>query len=104
MTVLNKLRELDAAASPGPWIAAVLSTGDGSGQVMISDAKNAPVFFVVDQSPDNAQLAALSHLLLPTAEALDKLLNWVNRNYGVDAIGSHLDARAALDKLGEALK
>ena len=75
---LDKLRELDAAASAGPW-RVVRSypepdqpryevLGDGDATLAVSGYIEA-----------NAQLAALSHLLLPAFEALETLdacANW----------------------------
>ena len=70
---LDKLRELDAAASAGPW-RVVRSypepdqpryevLGDGDATLAVSGYIEA-----------NAQLAALSHLLLPAFEALEECI------------------------------
>ena len=70
-TVLDKLRELDAAASPGPWRMDWGTRDELPGILSIHllevDTSNLSTNFA------NAQLAALSHLILPLAEALEGL-------------------------------
>ena len=96
MDVLDRLRELDRAASAGPWrvvtgypqkdvqLHSVL--GDGDARVAVSG-----------YDIRNVQLAVLSHLLLPLAEALDGLLDVTHWEQ------PQIDAQAVLAKLEEAL-
>ena len=68
MSALDELRKLDDVASPGPWTVDPPSSLLGSVQQYLGD-------FISGDVPNqaraaNAQLAALSHLLRPMAEAL----------------------------------
>ena len=85
MNVIDKVKELLAAASSGPWRAAVFTPGDGTGQVVIYDVNDHPIFFVVDQNSNNAQLAALARdlvqALVESQEALSEIGHGENTSY-----------------------
>ena len=84
--MLDNLRKLDAAASPGPWY------GDeryvvGSpkwGRTQVRNRRGGETIGQMGYNDEttkqereaDAQLAALSHHILPLAEALDKSLCW----------------------------
>ena len=80
MSVTEELATLVKAASPGRWTAGVLSLGDGTGQMIVSDSEGAPVCFVIEQNPDNVRLLSLAptlaevvlvqHIAVEAAEAL----------------------------------
>ncbi len=84
MTALDKLRAIDAAASPGDWEhigindeehAKALEANDAfTTWVYASDGDEVATFDARElrQNDANSQLAALSKLLLPFAEALEK--------------------------------
>lgn len=75
--ITKRIAAMLERASPRPWVAGVFTLGDGTGQMIVSDANGDPVFFVVDQNPDNAQLGALAFAesWLALHEALEKLLD-----------------------------
>lgn len=105
---LDNLRKLDAAASPGPW-------WNESGVIHAQQGDVHPLSYDSPNLDNNAQLAALSHLLLPAMEALEDVVPiaesgltcWYSE-FSSDASPEETDAldraAAVLAQLDEALK
>lgn len=76
MTAVDRLAELDAAASPGEWRA---ERGE-----LFNSVRSMAQFEDYFNEPDeaNAKLAALSHLLLPAYRALEcEVQHWCSTDY-----------------------
>ncbi len=98
MTALDRLRELDTAASPGPWTHASVMVETENTEIRLA-------------SEYDAQLAALAHLLLPAIEALEAIRTHEHDEVAYDEFAYHRmveayrnAARAVLARLEEALK
>ena len=99
---LDKLRKLEEAASPGPW-----TVGEGYGARVLFpsvpearpgwDMTDSPL--AIDMTDANAQLAALSHLLRPAFEALEKLtmLDMEGGEEMLHAVGGGMAVLASLE-------
>ena len=122
MTALDKLRELDAAASPGPWTwktgeSIDAEQGDKGHDSVVLDAKGnssgGPLIILSgvweDDERDrvNVSLASLAHLLLPAFEALERCVTKIEHTASSHASAQWAEAataRSVLAKLEEALQ
>lgn len=111
---LDKLREIDAAASPGPWRVEHgpydVWGGDGawfgilhaSSQLDMGDGSIIPGQEELRKA--NAKLASLSHLLLPAMEALHGSITPEGHTRGCNCAAKWCqDREAVLAQLEEAL-
>ena len=104
MNVLDKLRKLDDAASPGPWEVDRANIGIKNGDLHLLDKDGSVLARFYVPTFTNAELAALAHLLRTAYEALERtadLLDGIAE--GEAELHAVRHARAVFAKLEEAL-
>ena len=122
MSAIDRLTEIDVAASPGPWSVFKLGLGDrhGADDFVVAGAdggnllRNWGTSRSMKKEGANATLAYLSHLLLPAYRALDKSICTHEEaevsthagecfDDGVECAGRPCSRCAALNALDQAL-